>query len=83
MAAGGRACWLRGPLHSIDVNSPFREQLLARLADGAWHHARDLVKEQVSLGTLAAFVRVLRASGYDIEQDGERDRLRYRLRGPA
>ncbi|MDE3190063.1 MAG: hypothetical protein KGL94_04505 [Acidobacteriota bacterium] len=65
------------------MNRPFREHILACLADREWHHARDLVRGQASLGTLAAFVRVLRAAGYDIEQDGERERMRYRLRRPA
>lgn len=82
-AAGGRAGWLRGLLPPIDVSSPFRDQLLARLADGEWHDAQELVQEEASPGTLAAFVRILRAAGYDIEQDGEPDRLRYRLRGFA
>ena len=57
----------------------YREQLLEQLADGEWHTADELLHPTFPRQGLEAFVRILRAEGYTIEEDGEGGQCRYRL----
>ena len=57
----------------------YREQLLERLEDGEWHTAAELAHPTFPSQGLAAFVAILRAAGYGIEEEGAGGLLRYRL----
>ena len=61
------------------MTAPYRDQLLERLSDGEWHYARDVAHPYSHPATVAAFVRILRASGYVIEEGYDDGQLRFRL----
>jgi hypothetical protein len=58
---------------------PYREQLLTALADGEWHAAAELAHPAFPREGLDAFVRILRAEGYRIEERSEGATRAYQL----
>ena len=57
----------------------YRADLLAILADGRWHDARELTHPRHRGAALDAWIGVLRAAGHEISKEGEGSAARYRL----
>jgi hypothetical protein len=58
---------------------PYRAWLLLALDDGDWHAAAELEHPYFHQVGLEAWIRLLRASGHEIEREGEGRAARYRL----